>query len=171
MNIISRMKYRIRHSFVLLVQLAGLFFMSICSNNDCPLSNIVRCYYRFYHSGTGQPASCPDTVSVCIHDSILLNKIVNGNSFNLPMSYSEEEDTIHILFENSAGRTISSFILSHSNIPHYESLECGTSFFHKISGVTLLPSSTPSPIDSIVISQPDVNYNKNENIRIYLSLP
>ena len=102
MNIISRMKYRIRHSFVLLVSLAGLFFMSSCSNNDCPLSNIVRCYYRFYHSGTGQPASCPDTVSVCIHDSILLNKIVNGNSFNLPMSYSEEEDTIHILFENSA---------------------------------------------------------------------
>ncbi|HCE47604.1 MAG TPA: hypothetical protein DEQ84_02875, partial [Prevotellaceae bacterium] len=57
--------------------------------------------------------------------------------------------------------------------PHFVSLDCSTAFFHTITGVRIT-RRTPTAdittvIDSIVVANPDVNYDEKENLKIYFS--
>jgi hypothetical protein len=143
--------------------------LSSCSSTDCPLNNIVQCHYTFYSSTSKQAVSYTDTLTVIAADSIILNKLVNSQSFSLPMSYIMEEDTLIFLFKSSEKTDNNQVIVSHTNTPHFVSLECGTSYFHQIMNISFQSNTPSSVIDSIVVSNRDVNYGQNENIRIYLS--
>ncbi len=140
-----------------------------CSSTDCPLNNVVQCHYTFYSSETKKAVAYTDTLSVVTADSVVLNKLVNSQTFALPISYGMAEDTLHFQFRTPERTDNTRIIVTHTNTPHFVSLECGTSYFHQITRVTTSSDSSSPIIDSVIVSNKDVNYNQNENIRIYLS--
>ena len=62
--------------------------MCACSSIDCPLNNSVYARYKL----AGKTKTLADTLTVFTHrhssgDTILLNKLVEKDSFELPMSF------------------------------------------------------------------------------------
>lgn len=162
------MKFK-RITYPLLLTIVMAMGLVGCSSTDCPMSNVVRCYYGLYSSQTGESISYGDTISVTAADTTLLNKAVHTSSFHLPMSYNLPADSLTFQFRTQHGINNAQVIVSHKSRAHYTSLECGISFFHTITDVSYTYSSDFPTIDSIVIIKPEVNYDKTENIRIYLS--
>lgn len=161
-----RSKYTSIH--LLILWCAATLFAS-CSNTDCPLNNVVRCYYTIYSSQQGAPVTCNDTLSVYAADTTLLNKAVKFASFNLPMSYALSTDTLTFLFKSNQGINTTKVYVSHTNRAYFVSLDCPTTYFHNITDIKYTTGNTAPTIDSIVIIKPEVNYERTENIRIYLS--
>ena len=84
------------------------------------------------------------------------------------MSYWLEADTLKLDFYNVTNDTHHPVVLyvDKTNIPHYESPDCPTTMFHVIQGVSF--TSTTNYVDSVIVTNPSVNYNAQENIRVYL---
>lgn len=161
-----RFDYRLFSPFLLTVV---AIVLGSCSSTDCPLNNVVQCHYTFYSSETKKAVAYTDTLSVVAADSVVLNKLVNSQTFALPISYVMAEDTLLFQFRTPEKTDNTRIIVTHTNTPHFVSLECGTSYFHQITSVTTSSDSSSPIIDSVIVSNKDVNYNQNENIRIYLS--
>ena len=85
------MKYlrKIVICFLSILAIAG------CDGVDCPLNNIVYSTWSFY--GNGSIVTIPDTVYVYAKvkgvDTLLINKLYNASSMNLPLSYYQPADT------------------------------------------------------------------------------
>lgn len=104
-----------------------------------------------------------ETTKEVRRDTILVNKLTNGTYFQLPMSYFNDEDTIVMSYSSiSLSDTIK---VRHDSYPHIELPECGAYRFHTLRNVT----STDRNIDKIEISNPKVDYDGNENIKIYFN--
>ena len=75
-------------------------------------------------------------------------------------------------FSDTWERTaIDTIYIHHENLPHFESVECPSTIFHKLHNVTWgndKNSQLNTTIDSVVIVRPLVDYNDVENIQIYL---
>ena len=93
-------------------------------------------------------------------DSIVVNHIQNADILQLPMSYTNECDTVIFNYGQEITDTI---YVRHKNIPFYISMECGTVMYHRIEEVT----HTNNLIDSIAIEERNVNFDYNENIKLY----
>lgn len=168
------MKYRSAHSFHPWLLIAILAMgMGSCSNTDCPLNNVVMTYYTLYSSSTGSQTRLSDTLTVTTSAMTLLNRSVNQSAFSLPMSYAYAQDTLYFHFSNADASVTDTVMVSHTNQPHFVSLDCGTSIFHEITSVAwsarTATAQLPHAIDSIVVIRNQVNYDQSENIRIYLS--
>lgn len=140
-----------------------------CSSNNCPLESSVYCNYGFYDS-EGTSVILGDTVDVTIHrstrgDTTVVNKLFSKHGFSVPMSYYGSSDTV-ILDYASLLRN-DTIIVRHDSYPHVELPECGTKYFHSIKETYIL--NYGASIDSIEISDPDVNFLGHENIKIYLN--
>lgn len=96
-------------------------------------------------------------------DTILVNRLSKATSFKVPMSFFHEEDTLVISYSSIA--LPDTIKISHSSYPYVELPECGSYRFHGLKNV----SATDRHIDHIEISNPKVNYDGNENIKIYLN--
>ena len=106
--------------------------LGACSSVDCPLNNTVYTNYRLQ----GPVQTLPDTLTISTtrsngSDSVIINKQVNTDSFSLPMSYFNDED-IFVVQTNHLFDTIA---VKKTNIPHFESVDCGVNYFHTITGV------------------------------------
>ena len=103
------------------------------------------------------------TVSLVINgkDSIVVNHITNASNLQLPMSYTHDCDTLVFSYENDATDTL---FVKHENIPYFISMECGLAMYHRIQSVT----HTDAFIDSVAIINDYVNFDYNENIKLYL---
>ena len=147
-----------------------------CTSNDCPLNNTVSLVCGFYSSGDGSAISIADTLTVTLRDSIILNRSQKTGVVNLPMSYSGETDTLVFIYSPAeSGKSIADTILvSKTNQAHFVSLECGTSVFHTITDVSHTLHMTDKDhryaIDSIVVSNPNVNFDGQENLKIYYTV-
>ena len=93
-------------------------------------------------------------------DSIVVNHIQGTKQLTLPMSYTQECDTVILSYSNDVTDTL---YVRHSNIPFYQSMECGVIMHHKLLGA----SHTDNFIDSVAITNADINFGNNENIKIY----
>ncbi len=149
---------------------------SACSSSDCPLNNTVYVHANFYKSSTREQTSVTDTLSIIASgrkDSTLYNRLQNFNTVKLPMGYSASQDTIKFVFRTSAGSVTDTLFIAHTNQVHFESLDCSTTFFHNITALTIthrVPTANfPTAIDSIVVVKPTVNYDQDENLKIYFS--
>ena len=147
-----------------------------CSSTDCPLNNTVYLSARFYNSSSGAVTNITDTLSVIAggkNNTLILNRFVNFNQINLPMGYVQTSDTLLFCFKTKAGTVVDQVVVENTNVPHFVSLDCSTAFFHTITGVSVSPrvptADFPTAIDSIVILQPEVNYDERENLQIYFS--
>lgn len=149
-----------------------LFFAALvsCTSIDCPMNHLVSATYAFYTEGDVS-VSVGDELSVTTtrrdgSDTLLVNKMTNAHSVALPMSYAGEADTLLFTFTDTLGNKLSDrIIVTKTNEMHFESVDCGPSFFHEILKVT----STNNLIDSVKINYKDVNYDSlNEHIYVYL---
>lgn len=138
-----------------------LFFFFIaallgaCSSVDCPLNNTVYTNYQLQ----GPVQTLPDTLTISTtrsdgNDSVIINKQVNTDSFSLPMSYHRDED----VFIVQSNRLFDTIVVKKTNIPHFESLDCGVNYFHTITGVRF----TRHALDSVVIHNNSVNYDVSQ---------
>ena len=97
-------------------------------------------------------------------DSIINDTIINQESaaehFKLPLSYDSQ--TRFIIAYNET--TFDTITVTHQNIPHFISMECGTGMYHHIDAVRCAHRI----FDSITIVNPDVTYDTNEHIKVYL---
>jgi hypothetical protein len=102
------------------------------------------------------------TVSLIVNgrDSIVVNHIENADMLQIPMSYTNTCDTVTYNYESGFSDTL---FISHENIPYYISMECGTVMYHRINSV----GHTRNMIDSIAIAQNFVNFDGNENLKVY----
>ena len=139
-----------------------------CETTDCPLNNVVRCNYGFYAvTDEGEAAvTLPDTLTITAAgtDSVLLNRGVNARETDLPVSYTAAEDNLVFHLTDTAGRTRRDTIwMKKENLPHYEAPDCPASMFHLVTGVRC----THRFIDSVVIANPNINYDPSEHFKIY----
>lgn len=146
--------------FVLCIVLIAWIGIS-CSNTDCVLTNTSYTNFVFYNE-RGQAVSLSGTISVTAAgtDSVLINQESNPKIFQLPLSYTNTEDTFIIHYTE---KMVDSVFVKHANIPYFISMECGTGMYHYLEGVR----STDNAIDSIQIIDPEVTYDAKENIKIY----
>lgn len=145
-----------------------LFSMASCDSFDCPINNVVYGTYGFYvnENGVESAVNVLDTLTVVTagSDSILVNRIQDVGSVELPVSYSATTDTLVFRFTDINGlmREDSVFI-DKENTPHYESPDCPASIFHYVTAVR----HTNILIESISIVNPNIDYNVSENFKIF----
>lgn len=145
-----------------------------CSNIDCPLDNVVSMQCNLYASETQSTYTLTDelTVTPAGRDTVLLNKASDITSFLLPLKEGGEQDTLLLHFANTDGASaIDTLFVTHTPQPHFESLDCPTSVFHTITTVRATShalSEFPLTVDSVSLIRSLVNYEDNENIRIFL---
>ena len=138
-----------------LVALAVGWALSACSSVDCPLSNKVYANYKLM----GAVKTLPDTLTISTArsegaDTVLLTQPPNTDSFLLPMSYGHDVD--ELFFRTNS--LLDTVWVTKTNVPHFESVDCGVAYFHVITGVRY----TRHAIDSIVINHKEVNYDATQ---------
>lgn len=169
------MKFNLPHRFLLFI-LPVTLALAACSSTDCPLNNTVSLKANFYYAPTGTLTNVNDTLSVIAvgkRDTTILNRYIKFNSITLPMSYAQAVDTLLFRFITNYGSATDSVFIAHTNEAHFVSLDCSTAFFHQIKSVSCThrtPSlNFPTAIDSILIVNPSVSYDKTENLKIFFS--
>ena len=144
-------------AFGLLLLLAGA-----CNDTDCTVSNTAYVNYGLYNgNGVAVAFTEPVTVTTTGADSVLINQENNMQLMQLPLSYTNTEDTFIVHLSETLFDTI---YVTHQNIPHFISMECGTGMYHHIDAVRCAHRI----FDSITIVNPDVTYDTNEHIKVYL---
>lgn len=167
------MKGRIRN---IICATATAIVAASCTSNDCPLNNTVSLICGFYNSNDGSAISIGNTLTVTLRDSIILNRSIGASTIALPMSYSAETDTLVFVYSpvDSIAGISDTLTLSKTNQAHFISLECGTKVFHTITAVNHTLRTADKihryAIDSIVVSNPNVNFDGQENLKIYYTV-
>ncbi len=149
--------------------LCSLLTAGCDSGYDCALENIAYNCIKFYTVGTDsieKEYALPEalTVSVMINGqaAIAVNHVTNAKEIKLPMCYTATCDTVIMNFFDSYNDTL---YIGHSNIPIYQSMECGVIMHHRLTGIT----HSSFLIDSTAINNANVNFDNNENIKLYFT--
>ena len=171
--------------------LALLFAVTACTSIDCPMNNRVYTVYQITKAN-GTADTLHDSISIISRrlieqqDPVLLNRDINISKIEVPISYDSPHDELFFLFWNkivTSDTTYNSdetYVVTHDTIQyyaidtvvvektdhkHFESIDCTPSFFHTIVGI----QHTRNRIDSIVINNPEVNYDASkEHFHLYL---
>lgn len=158
-----------RKSILLGIIVACVTLLGSCdSGYDCGIEKTSYNRIRFYNideNGIEKEYKFPEylTVSLIINgrDSIVINHLVDASELKVPMSYKNECDTLVFSYENSATDTL---FVNHEDIPYFISMECGLAMYHRLHNV----AHTKAFIDSLSIINDYVNFENNENIKLYL---
>lgn len=148
---------------------ASVVLMSACAGYDCTMNNMVYTMYKICDK-SGAADTLRDTMSIWTdrndgNDTVLINRMSGVTGFNLPISHAQPEDVFFIQWKGKTYVAYDTIKVTKEATPHFESADCQPSFFHKITGV----KSTDNIIDSIVINNPNVTYDKSkEHFRIYI---
>lgn len=147
--------------------------LTACAEIDCPLQNIVALRVGFY-GADGAQIQLPDTLSILAAgtDSVLFNRGIAITSVDIPVSYTREADTLLLHMADAAGRVATdSLIFGHTNQVHFENIDCPPAVFHSITSVRWTshdPSVLPMTVDSVVVASPNINYDAQENLKVYI---
>ncbi|MBQ0021763.1 MAG: hypothetical protein KBT29_00835 [Prevotellaceae bacterium] len=95
-------------------------------------------------------------------DTVIVGQ-ANSDKIQIPMSYYYNCDTL--VFEYGSISKKDTIKINHESYPHVELPECGTYRFHSLKGI----SCTNAAIDHVEISNPVVNFDGAENIKIYFN--
>lgn len=104
-----------------------------------------------------------ETEQIYRNDTILINKLSNARNLEIPMSYFHESDTL--LFRYSNIVQPDTIFVGHESFAHVDLPECGSFRYHRLTNVR----ATDNAIDHIEIVNTTVNYDKQENIKIYFN--
>lgn len=157
--------------FALLLAIATLTTIVACDNGtDCNINNIAYNRIQLYDASYRQdtvPGNYiyPDTLTVKLlinnKDSIIINKLVGASELQLPVSYTHECDTLVFAY---SGNITDTLYMEHTNIPYFISTDCGMAMSHRLTGLR----HTNNLIDSAEIKEPIINFDWNENIKLYI---
>ena len=138
--------------------------------------NIKKTAYLYHYQKAGykdttftQPVKAfvdngyTETVTSYRKDTTLVNKLINGTKMSVAMSYYNKVDTLVLRY--GLIYLPDTIFLSHDSYTHVETPECGSYRFHRLTDVRC----TNRGIDHIEITNPTVNYEGAENIRIYFN--
>ena len=113
----------------------GLAALTVsCSSIDCPLNSLVYTQYQLM-TADGRIDTLTDTLTIST------SRMTDGSD--------------SVLINKNVKTTGFSLPISYAQ---FESVDCSPSYFHTITGVT----TTHNAIDSIVIKNPDVNYDTSK---------
>ena len=156
-----------KETTALALLLCTLLFPGCDGGYDCALDNIAYNrikFYRINEYGAEGEYAFPEymTASIMINgrDSIVVNHATNAKELTLPMSYTNACDTLILNFFDRYNDTL---YINHENIPIYQSMECGVIMHHRLTGAAY----TRNFIDSRAIKSAEINFNPNENIKLY----
>lgn len=159
----------------LMKKLCSILLAALCitlcsgcdSGYDCSLNNIAYNRINFYtadENGYEFAYSFPEALTVSMkingRDSVIVNYMTGIKDLTLPMSYANNCDTLLFEYENGITDTL---YIGHENIPFYQSMECGVIMHHALTEVR----HTNNLIDSMAINFAKINFDKNENIKLY----
>ena len=137
-----------------------------CTSIDCPVNSLVLTHYQFT-SSDGQVLTLLDTLTVAMTrkdgSDTLFNKGTQLSTFYLPISYSHPEDELVFHFDGDSLHWTDTLWVKKDDIPHFESVDCNASFFHKLTGIRC----THNLLDSVVIINPSVT-NDETVIHVYI---
>ena len=140
--------------------------VTACSSIDCPLNNTVMAKYVL----GGTVDVLEDSLSVSISrtnatDTLLLDRLTDAKDFMLPVSYHQPSDVLFFTFTGNGVTQTDTVTIEKTNTLHFESVDCGPTYFHTISHV----SWTNHAIDSIVITKAEVNHDTSKgHLLLYL---
>ena len=145
-----------------------------CDNLSCPLNNTVESVYGFYSSArsgngpfvAGAAVSIGDSLTITAlgADTVLVNRLYNKKSVNLPVSYYGDTDSLLFAFTDADGLVGRDTIwVDKVNQAHLDDPSCPLHYWHTITAVR----STQHLIDTVLINHADVNYDGLENVQIY----
>lgn len=140
-----------------LIAILVTLMLVACDSDNCQLGGVVTINFKL----SGEEPILKDTLTIYTttaqaKDTILLNKSVNTKEFSLPMSYTQKEDSYFIIRTNKEGFSIKDTIkIKKENIPHFESVECPITYFHKIQEI----KTTYNSIQNIELKNTMVDYN------------
>lgn len=136
-----------------------------CSSIDCPMNSLVYTQYQLMNAATGKVDTLADTLTISTtrtdgNDSVLINRNVKTTEFSLPISYAQPQDIFYFETIDTVLKvtTLDTVTVTKENHPHFESVDCAPAYFHTITTV----STTHNAIDSVVIKNPDVNYDTSK---------
>jgi len=147
--------------------------LAACTSIDCPVESMVYTIYDLQKPDGTPDTLTVDTMSVWIHradgsDTIVYNQLFGPTAYtmSLPISYTQPEDTFYLLTKDTLGhRWRDTIRVKKDNFPHFESVDCQATYFHRITAVF----TTRHLIDSLIINNPDVNYDlHNEHFHLRL---
>lgn len=146
--------------------------IAACTSIDCPVQNTVLTVYSLQKANGTPDTLGVDTLWVWTQKSngrdTLLNSLYgeSATSFYLPISYTQPEDVLCLAVTDTAGAFyLDTIRIKKENIPHFESVDCQAAYFHTITDV----STTHDIVDSIVINNPNVNYDtQTTHLKLYL---
>ena len=160
-----------RHISAILTAIVLLITASCDNGADCNINNVAYNRIQLYSAiADGDTIvsgkySYPDTLTVKLvvngNDSIIVNRLVGASELQLPICFTQECDTL--VFEYS-GADNDTLYIEHTNIPYFVSSDCGMAMYHHLTGLR----HTHSLIDSAVIKEAFINYDWNENIKLYI---
>ncbi|MCR5181279.1 MAG: hypothetical protein K6C30_08735 [Bacteroidaceae bacterium] len=145
-----------------------------CESISCPLNNTVESVYGFYAAdyaadgtlNTGTAISIGDTLTVTLLglDSVILNRLIGASSMKLPVSYYEDTDVVELAFTDTLLQTASDTVWIHKrNHHHWDDPSCPVHMWHDVLDVR----STHYLIDTVLVTNPTINYDGLENFQIY----
>ena len=152
---------------IVVIMLTGL---AACSSIDCPLNSLVYTQYQLMDAA-GRVDTLADTLTISTkrtdgNDSVLINRSVRTTEFSLPISYSQPQDVFFVETIDTLTKTVTLDTITVEKVdrPHFESVDCSPSYFHTITAV----GTTHNAIDSVVINNPDVDYDTSrKHFNIY----
>ena len=156
-----------RYISVFLTTLCIVLCSGCDSGYDCSLNNIAYNRISFYTTdeyGVESEYAMPETLTVSMmingRDSIVVNHITGTTELTLPMCYTSSCDTLILDYDNGITDTL---YVGHRNIPFYQSMECGVIMHHQLTDARY----TNNLLDSMAINTTQINFDYNENIKLY----
>ena len=154
---------------IILTLLLALF-VSCDNGGDCKINNVSYYRVKFYsinsETGLEQNTQFPDQISVSLvvngTDSTVVNHVTDATDLALPMSYTNSCDTVLIEFGSIE---IDTLFVNHTNIPYFISMDCGMGMYHDITSV----EKSGSLIDSVAVVYSHINFDRNENLKVYIA--
>lgn len=142
--------------------------VSCTENQECRKNTNVKMKVGFYKKTLNESTSTYTTSSLSIDsitvqglgkDSILYNNTKNISAIDLPLNKFANESKFVVTFN----QTKDTLTIEHKNTDYYLSMECGCIKAHSIDTVL----TTNHFIDSVTISNHNVNTNYAEHIQLY----
>ena len=145
----------------LLFTLAGICG---CDTIDCTLNNTVVMRCNFYKDGKSVQLNGTLTITAADTTIVLLNRESSVSTLKLALSYFNDADTLLLNISGDDYKYTDTLWIEKTSYTHFESPDCPVNMFHNITEIR----STHLFIDSVTITQPDVNFAEHENLQIHL---
>ena len=174
------------------IVLAALTLMPGCDDTGCTLYNSTDCHITFYDQNDNVTTLGEYlTVQPVGTDQVILNKGQRFSAIVFQLSYTKDVDTL--LFEHWTTTTtvttetdgdgnevtteteedtphvVDTLFIRKTNMPHFESPDCGTAVFHDIQEVWYSNDDRypdKGLFEMVYLNHAQVYYNSSDNIRL-----